>query len=170
MSHRHALRFAALTAGLLAAFGAQAQLFKCVTSGGRVVYQDSPCADADKQTAIRAPAAAPAPAPSGAPASAKAPAGAAAPASAPASNSVETVAGYTVCAERVPNFERKYAGAYEDWKVRNAGALDRLSVEPDASRLDARLREERARAASESIAERCADVATSLQAPRAAAK
>ena len=150
----------------LAAGGAEAQLFKCV-QGGRTVYQDSPCDDASRQSTLRAPAPGPAPA-----APAQGDAKAAAPAAAPAASggsAVETVAGYTICAERVPNFERKYSGAFEGWKTRNAGSFGRLASEPEASQLDARMREERARPASESIAERCADVATTLQPPRAEA-
>ena len=143
----------------LAAGGAEAQLFKCV-QGGRTVYQDSPCDDASRQSTLRAPAPGPAPA--------RDDSKAAAPAAPAASggSAVETVASYTICAERVPNFERKYSGAFEGWKTRNAASFGRLASEPEASQLDARMREERARPASESIAERCADVATALQPPR----
>ena len=154
---------AALAALCLAAGAAEAQLFKCV-QGGRTVYQDSPCDDAARQSTVRAPAPAPlAPAP--APEDGKAAAPAAAPASF-AGNAMDMVAGYTICAERVPNFLRKYGEWYDGWKMRNAAAVSRLASEPEASQLDAKLREERARPASESIAERCADVATLLQPPR----
>ena len=161
---------AALAAGLLAASVADAQLFKCVTREGKTVYQDSKCDDAATQSTVRAPTPGAEPAPAAAPQKpgASAPA---APAAPPASgNTVEIVAGYAICAERVPNFARKHSEAYEGWKQRNAEGLNRLSSEPDASRLDERMRTERERPASESMAERCADVATSIQAPRAAAK
>jgi predicted lipid-binding transport protein (Tim44 family) len=151
----------------LAAGGANAQLFKCVKDG-RTVYQDSPCDDAARQSTVRAPA----PGPVAAPPAARDAKGAQAPTAAPApaagANAIDMVASYTICAERVPNFERKYSGAYAAWKGRNAAAIDRLANEPDASQLDTRLREERARPKTESLAERCADVATTLQPPREA--
>ena len=162
-------RLAALAAGLLAASAAHAQLFKCVTKEGKVVYQDSACEDTAKQSTVRAPvpAAAPPPAPAGA--AKAAPGKAAAPAPA-GGGAVEIVAGYTICAERVPNFAFKYSDAYQSWRARNAALIDRLSSEPDASRLDERMRAERERPASESIAERCADIATTIQPPRSAGK
>ena len=154
---------AVLAAGLLAASAAHAQLFKCV-SGGKVVYQDSPCEDTAKQSTVRAPA--PGPEPAAAPKSGAPATPASAPAASPSGNAVEIVAGFTICSERVPNFARKYTDAYEGWKMRNGAAMTRLSNEPDASRLDERMRAERARPESESIAERCADIATSIQPPR----
>ena len=158
-------QIAALALLALAAPAAHAQLFKCV-QGGKTVYQDAPCADTAKQSTVRAPsagaAAAPAPAESKA-ASPGAPAAPAATVAAATGNAVDVVAGFTICSERVPNFARKYTDAYEGWKARNAGAVSRLSNEPDASQLDARMRQERERPASESIAERCADVATIVQ-------
>jgi hypothetical protein len=168
MRPSHALRLAALAAAMLAATAAQAQLFKCVNSAGRTVYQDAPCDDKDKQTSIRAPAAsAPAPAPQPSGGDAKAPA-APAPARPAGPSAVDMVAGYTVCAERVPNFEFKYSANYESWKARNAASMNSLASEPDASRLDARLREEREK--PEGLAERCAGVATALVPPATAAK
>ena len=161
-------RIAAL-AFLVVASSANAQLFKCV-QGGKTVYQDAPCDDAAKQSTVRAPSpGAPPPPPPAAAGKAATPG--APPAATPAAASgdaLETVAGFTICSERVPNFARKYTDAYEGWKMRNAAAVGRLGNEPDASRLDARLREERARPASESIAERCADIATTVQPPREA--
>ena len=164
----HIRRIALLAAGLAAAGAAEAQLFKCVTAQGRTVYQDSACDDAAKQSTVRAPTppSAPPPAPPTADGARQAPA--AAPAAAATGNAIEIVALFAVCSERVPNFDRKYADSYQGWKMRNSAALDRLASEPDASRLDARLREERDRPATESIAERCADIATSIQAPRQA--
>jgi hypothetical protein len=160
----------AVAAGLaLAATTAEAQLFKCV-QGGRTVYQDAPCDDASKQSTVRAPTPGSAPPPP-APAESK---GAAPSAPATASSgggggaALDVVAGFAICSERVPNFQRKYSDAYEGWKMRNAAAVSRLSNEPDASQFDARMRDERARPAEESIAERCADVATTIQPPREA--
>jgi Domain of unknown function (DUF4124) len=150
----------------LAATAAEAQLFKCV-QGGRTVYQDSPCDDAARQSTVRAPTPAPAPAPSEAQGAAQA-APAAASRGGGGGNALDVVAGFSICSERVPNFQRKYTDAYEGWKMRNAAAVSRLSNEPDASQLDARMRDERARPAEESIAERCADVATTIQPPREA--
>lgn len=167
-----ASRLALALACVATAAPAQAQLFKCVNSAGRTVYQDSPCGDADKQTSIRAPSA-PAPAPAAPPKADAKPGAARPPAPAPAPSgpsAVDTVAGYTVCAERVPNFANKYSANYESWKQRNAAAIDRLASEPDASRLDARLHEERERAATQNMAERCVDVATELLPPATAAK
>ena len=157
----------AVAAGLaLAATAAQAQLFKCV-QGGRTVYQDAPCDDAARQSTVRAPApGSPPPAPAPSDATGAAPAAQAA--SSGGGGTLDVVAGFAICAERVPNFLRKYSDAYEGWKMRNAAAVGRLSNEPDASLLDARMREERARPAEESIAERCADVATTIQPPREA--
>ena len=166
-----ALRFALLGAAL-AAGSAQAQLFKCVNSAGRTVYQDAPCDDKEKQTSIRAPAAS-APAPAAAPKADAKPGAVPVPASAPAPSgpsAVDVVAGYTVCSEKVPNFANKYSANYESWKQRDAASMDRLASEPDASRLDAKLREERERAAGQSIAERCVDTAMALQPPATAAK
>ena len=160
-------RIAALALLVLAAPAAEAQLFKCVKDG-RTVYQDAPCDDAAKQSTVRAPtpaavAAPPAGAKAGAPASDAAPA--ATPAAA-AGSALEIMAGFTICSERVPNFSRKYTEAFEGWKMRNAAAVDRLSSEPTASQYDAKLRQERERPDSESIAERCADVATTIQPPQ----
>jgi hypothetical protein len=160
-------RIAALALLVLAAPAAEAQLFKCVKDG-RTVYQDAPCDDAAKQSTVRTPVPSSVPAP---PAEAKAgsPSSAAAPAATPAAasgNALETMAGFTICSERVPNFARKYTDAFEGWKMRNAAAVDRLASEPAASQYDAKLRQERERPASESIAERCADVATTIQPPQ----
>ena len=85
-------------------------------------------------------------------------------------SAVDVVAGYNVCAEKVPNFANKYAANFESWKERNAGAVNSLASEPEASRLDAKMREERERAAGGSIAERCVDVAGNLIPPATAAK
>ena len=160
-------RIAALALLALAAPAAQAQLFKCVKDG-KTVYQDSACDDTAKQSTVRAPTA-PAPAPAPAPdAKAGAPAGSA-PAATPAAatgNAIDVMAGFQICSERVPNFTRKYSDAFEGWKMRNAAAVSRLSNEPDASQFDARMRQERERPASESIAERCADVATTIPPPQ----
>ena len=168
------MRLVLASIAFLAAGTAQAQLFKCVNSAGRTVYQDAPCDDKEKQTSIRAPVAPPpaaAAAPKDAPKPGTPPAPAPAAAAAPSGPSaVDTVAGYTVCAEKVPNFANKYAASYESWKQRNSASIDRLASEPDASRLDARLREERERAVGQSIAERCVDVATALLPPATAAK
>ena len=160
-------RIAALGLLVLAAPAAQAQLFKCVL-GGKTVYQDAPCDDKSRQSTLRAP-----PSPTAPPARAAAPkAGAAAPKAAAATpaaatgGAIDVLAGFAVCSERVPNFARKYTGAFEGWKMRNAAAVSRLASEPDASQLDARLRQERARPA-EGFAEKCADVATTIQPPRA---
>ena len=49
--------------------------------------------------------------------------------------------------------------------MRNAASVSRLANEPEATQYDARLRQERERPASESIAEKCADVATTIQPP-----
>ena len=62
----------------------------------------------------------------------------AAPASAPAQaqpadNVIDLVAGFAVCAERVPNFSYKYTAAYEAWKSRNALRFSGLASEPAAS-------------------------------------
>ena len=159
------IRIAALVLLALAAPAAEAQLFKCVKDG-RTVYQDAPCDDAAKQSTVRAPAPAPVAAPPAGAKSGAAPS-AAAPAAAPAAagNAMEIVAGFRICSERVPNFAFKYTTAFDGWKVRNAAAVSRLSNEPDATQLDARMRQERERPASESIAERCADVATTIQPP-----
>ena len=162
-------QIAALTALALAAGAAEAQLYKCV-QGGRTVYQDSPCAEAAKQSTLRGPTPsyAPPPAP---PAEGKAPAPASARVATPASlasDALGVVAGFAICSERVPNFQRKYSEAYGDWKARNAAAVGRLANEPDASQLDARMREERARPESESIADHCAGIATTIQPPREA--
>ena len=157
---------AALALLALAAPAAHAQLFKCV-QGGRTVYQDAPCDDKAKQSTVRAPTPGPAAAPP--PAQAQPGAGAAAPAAATpgaaSGNAIEIMAGFMVCSERVPNFARKYTDAFEGWKMRNAAAVGRIANEPDASQFDARLRQERDRPASESIAEKCADVATTIQPP-----
>ena len=174
MRPRLALRLAVLASATLAAGAAHAQLFKCVNSAGRTVYQDSPCSDADKQTAIRAPAAAPPPPPLPAAGEAKAAPAAAPPPPAPAGPSaVDMVAGYTVCAEKVPNFAFKYSANYELWKQKNPALMDGLASEPNASRLDAKLREERERASGQTgqgFAERCVEVATALLPPATAAK
>ena len=161
-------QIAAFTALALAAGTAEAQLYKCV-QGGRTVYQDSPCDDAAKQSTLRAPSPSYAPPPAAPAGAGKAPASA--PVATPASvtsNALEVVAGFAVCSERVPNFQRKYSEAFGDWKARNAAAVGRLANEPDASQLDARLREERARPESESLADHCAGIATMIQPPREA--
>ena len=160
-------QIAALALLALAAPAAHAQLFKCV-QGGRTVYQDTPCVDAAKQSTVRAPSAGPPAASPAAEPKAGAPAGASPAPAAASGNAVDMMAGYNICSERVPNFERKYADAFQGWKMRNATAVSRLANEPDASQFDARMRQERERPASESIAERCADVATQLQPPREA--
>ena len=158
-------RIAALALAALAAGGAHAQLFKCVTPQGKTVYQDSACEDTARQSTVRPPApGVPAPA---APAkdAPKGAAPAAAPAAPAAGSVADTVALYTACVEKVPNFLRKNADAFEGWKMRNATSMDRLSSEPEASRLDAKLREERDRPA-EGMPERCAGLANAIQAPR----
>jgi hypothetical protein len=153
---------AALVVLALAAPQAHAQLFKCIKDG-KTVYQDTPCGDAAKQSTVRAPSySSPAPPP---PAAAKPGAAAAAPAPAAsaAGNVVDIVSGFMICSERVPNFANKYTAAYEGWKARNAAAVSRLSNEPDASQLDARMRQERERPASANMDDRCVDVAMTIQ-------
>ena len=160
-------RLAPLAAGLLVAGAAEAQLFKCVQPGGKVVYQDSPCGEAARQSTLRAPAPGPVPAAPADPA--KDDATERPPAAAPGSSATDVialVAGYSNCAERVPNFAFKYAAAYEGWKTRNALGFARLGSEPDASRLDERMRAERERPQGPSLADHCAGVATALQPPR----
>ena len=159
------IEIAALVVLALAAPQAHAQLFKC-TKDGKTVYQDAPCDDTAKQSTVRAPSySPPPPAPAPAPAAAKPGAPATAPAAAPAAtgNVVDVVAGFAICSERVPNFANKYTAAYEGWRARNAAALSRLSSEPDASQLDARMRQERERPASENMDNRCVDVAMTIQ-------
>jgi hypothetical protein len=157
------LPIAALALAALAAPAAHAQLFKCVKDG-RTVYQDAPCDDAARQSTIRAPSpgAAPRPAAEGK----AAPAAAAAAPPAAAANAAEIVAGFAACSEKVPNFAYKYTTAYEGWKARNGAALGRLANEPDASQLDARMRQERERPADEAFFDHCAGVATSIQPPQ----
>jgi len=159
------IEIAALVVLALAAPQAHAQLFKCIKDG-KTVYQDAPCDDTAKQSTVRAPSYTPPP-PAPAPAAAAKPgAPAAAPAPAPTGNAIDVVAGFAICSERVPNFARKYTEAFGDWKARNGAAVSRLSNEPDASQLDARIRQERERPASEDMADRCAGIATTIQ-PRA---
>jgi len=157
---------AALAAGLLAVPPAGAQLFKCVQANGKVVYQDSRCDEAARQSTLRAPPPGPDTAKAAEPKSGAAPASAPAQAQ-PADNVIDLVAGFAVCAERVPNFSYKYTAAYEAWKSRNALRFSGLASEPAASKLDQSMRAERARPEGPGMAEHCAGVATQLQPPRA---
>jgi hypothetical protein len=130
-----------LAAAMLAATGAHAQLFKCVTREGKTIYQDGKCEETAKQSTLRV----------------QTPAAAAEASEAPAADAVETVVGYTVCAERVPGFSGKYADVYDGWKSRNTAGLERLSAQTESRRLETRLREERAR--QEDMSARCAALA-----------
>ena len=167
MSAATAVRMLAAAAAIGLAPATHAQLFKCVQPDGKVVYQDRACEERARQSTVREPAPGPVAAPKAeAPGDESRPAPAAAPQA--SGGAVETVAAYTVCAERVPNFAFKYAGAYEGWKARNALGYARLASEPDASRLDERLRAERERPEGPPMADYCAGVATALQPPATA--
>ena len=128
-----------LSAGIGVPAVAQAQLFKCVQNG-KTVYQQEKCPDEAKQSTVRCPDAVPEK-----PLDAKAAAEKAQQeAAAEKGRILDVFAGYTICAEKFPDFGSRYGPAFEDWKVRNAAAFGRFNADPaNAQRLEQRLREER---------------------------
>jgi hypothetical protein len=152
-------------AALLAATPAGAQLYKCLQDG-RTVYQGEPCPDTAKQTTIRAPDAVPEK-----PLDPKAAAEKAqTQARAESDNIVDVMAGYTICAEKVGDFNARYNAAFEDWKQRNADAFTRFNANPDSGRaLNERLQAERAKAGDGDAAARavaCGRIVAAIQPPR----
>ena len=146
---------------------AQAQLFKCVL-GGKTVYQQEKCPEEAKQSTVRPPDTLPEK-----PVDPKAAAEKAEKdALAEKGNLISVFAGYSVCAEKFPDFSSRYSGAFEDWKKRNAAAFGRLNANPDAGReLDDRLRAERAKPFPDDTAGRiaaCAPTVTAIQPGRGA--
>ena len=156
---RLALIFAA-SASLCASGVAEAQLFKCVL-GGKTVYQQEKCPDEATQSTVRLPdPVAPRPLDAKA-AEEKAQQGAAA----EKGGIIDVMAGYTVCAEKFPEFNARYGPAFEDWKARNAAGLGRFNANPDAAReLEQRLRSERTKPFPEDTAGRIAACAPTVSA------
>ena len=154
-------RFAIVCLAALCVPGsAEAQLFKCV-QGGKTVYQQEKCPDEAKQSTVRPPDSLPEK-----PVDPKAAAEKAEKdALAEKGNLISVFAGYSVCAEKFPDFSARYSGAFEDWKKRNAAAFGRLNASPEAGReLDERLRAERAKPFPEDTAGRLAACAPTVAA------
>ena len=135
---------AALAIALSASLAAQAQLFKCVGRDGKVVYQDSRCAEDARQSTVAAPtppstrapqpeAAAPDPARADTPAKPAEP-----PPGAQPEIAMDAVVGimsnYQSCVEDVPGFSAKFDAAFQGWKRRNRVALSRYDQDGPAQR------------------------------------
>jgi hypothetical protein len=135
---------AALVVVLSASPAAEAQLFKCIGRDGKVVYQDSKCAEDARQSTVAPPtppstrasepaASAPDPAKGGAPA----PPGQPAPGAQP-EIAMDTVVGimsnYQSCVEDVAGFSAKFDAAFQGWKRRNRVALSRYDQDGPAQR------------------------------------
>lgn len=134
----------ALALGLGMCLAADAQsLFKCTGRDGKVVYQDTKCAEDAKQSTVAPPALLPAPrsepAPDGAPAKAgDAPKDGAGAASQAPEVPMDTVIGilsnYQTCIEDVAGFGAKYDAAFQQWKRRNRNAMARYDQDGPAQR------------------------------------
>ena len=129
---------AAFTAFLLlaaAAPDASAQgLFKCTRADGRVVYQDTKCDDAAKQSELKAPA----PAPGEAVDRSQCPTSVVSPVTDPKTGMetdasrisrgnlelvVEVFTGYDMCVAEVPGFQQRYGAAYREWQGKFAAPI-----------------------------------------------
>ena len=135
---------AAFAIVLSASLAAQAQLFKCVGRDGKVLYQDSKCAEDARQSTVAPPTppstrppepAAPAPDPAQAGA---APAPGQPAAGAQPEIAMDTVVGimsnYQSCVEDVAGFSSKHDAAFQAWKRRNRVALSRYDQDGPAQR------------------------------------
>lgn len=118
-------------------------LFKCIGRDGKVVYQDSRCAEDARQSTVAppssvtqpaAPAAAPA-APGDKPADAAkgSPAGSQQP-EVPMDAVVGMLSNYQSCAEEVPGFSAKFDAGFQQWKRRNRVAMSRYDQDGPAQR------------------------------------
>jgi hypothetical protein len=132
---------ALLLALSVASFEAPAQLYKCVQDG-KTVYQQERCPETAKQSTVRG--ADPVPERPLDPKAAEEKAGKAT--ATEIDGLIDTISGFTVCAEQVEDFATKYGPAFEDWKSRNAAGFAKFSASPDASgKLNARLAADRAK-------------------------
>lgn len=148
---------------------AQAQtLYKCLQPGGRVLYQQEPCADATKQSTVRPPD----PVASKTAEELKAAEDSAAKAAETEMNAViRMMADLSLCVGDVPGFDDKHGAAIQQWKARNGKAVARFDRDREArSKAVARMDAERARLkAPGALAANCERVAGSLGTPAPAA-
>jgi hypothetical protein len=138
----------------------QAQtLYKCVQAGGRVQYQQEPCADATKQSTVRPPP----------PVAAKSEAELKA-AGEKAEKAAEleigqigqVIADASLCTSDVPGWDAKHGRAFQQWKNRNGAAVTKFDSDQEArARAIARMDSERARYAADKpgLAASCESVA-----------
>ena len=144
-----------LLASLLAlALPASAQLFKCVNAQGKTIYQDQPCEEKSKQSTLKgAPAPAAAPVEEAKDAPKEDPNAPDRPVADLTKAAIEVVVGYAMCSEKVDGFSAQYSQAYEAWKRRNVGEMNKMNNRAEARILNERLRVERTR--TEPFEDRC---------------
>ena len=141
----HARGWIALIAALSICMESGAQsMFKCVGRDGKVVYQDSRCADDARQSTVAPPSsvAGPAAAPPAPAASADKPSDPAKAPPPPASQQPEVpmdvvvgmLSNYQSCAEDVPGFASKFDAGLQQWKRRNRVAMTRYDQDGPAQR------------------------------------
>ena len=119
-------------------------LFKCIGRDGKVVYQDSKCAEDARQSTVAPPAsvarpaaaeAAPAPAGDKSPDAARAdPAAPTQQPELPMDAVVGMLSNYQSCAEDVPGFSAKFDAGFQQWKRRNRVAMTRYDQDGPAQR------------------------------------
>lgn len=122
------------------------QLYKCTLANGRVQYQQEPCADAAKQSTVRAPD----------PVAAKSDAElksanekSAAAAELQMSQVIVTIANASVCASDAPGWDAKYSAALAAWKGRNGAQVAKFDSDAEArAKAIAFIESERARYAT----------------------
>ncbi len=106
-------------------------LFKCVGRDGKVVYQDSKCAEDARQSTVAPPA------PAGDKPRDAARADPAAPTQQPElpmDAVVGMLSNYQSCAEDVPGFSAKFDAGFQQWKRRNRVAMTRYDQDGPAQR------------------------------------
>jgi hypothetical protein len=149
--------------------GAQAQtLYKCVQAGGRVQYQQEPCADAMKQSTVRPPD----PVAPKSEAELRAAAESAAKAAELEIGQVgQVIADASLCTNDVPEWDEKHGRTFQQWKNRNGTVVAKFDADPQArARAIARMDSERARFAADKpgLAASCEGLAARLGAAPAA--
>ena len=118
------LRFGLLVAALALGGDALAQtLYRCQQADGRTVYQDSKCAEGNRESVVAPP-----------PPRSETPKAAEAADPKALERVIETLANYEACADQVPGFGAKTEPAIKLWKQKNAAAMVQYSQDGAAQR------------------------------------
>jgi hypothetical protein len=155
---------------LFLSVSAQAQtLYKCVQAGGRVQYQQEPCADAKRQSTVRPPDPV---APRSEAELAKAGEKAARAEELQMGQVGQVIADASLCTSDVEGWDAKHGPAFQQWKNRNGTMVTKFDSDQEArARAITHMESERARFATDKagLAASCESLAARFGAPAPAA-